>query len=108
MLVSAGLLSELGVFVLEAVGDVFKENETEDGVLVLRRTMLLRSLSAASQSLASKPRLAVELAFEEERLRGMSAVVLSGSLGKGHPKASRSSPVAPGRSAGQVLSPASA
>src|SRR5437879_1839535 len=38
-------------------------------------SMLLRSLSAASQSLASKPMLALELFFEEERVRGMEEVL---------------------------------
>lgn len=61
---------ELGAVLLEGVGDVFEEDEPEDDVLVSAASMLLRSLSAVSQSLASKPRLAVEaLSFAGRAMR---------------------------------------
>jgi hypothetical protein len=42
--------------------------------------MFERSLSAASQSLASKPRLAVELFLEEERARGIGRIFYPGRI----------------------------
>ena len=69
--VGAFSLREVYVFFLERVGDVFEKDQAEDDVLVFGRVHVDRSLSAASQSLASKPRLAVELFFEEERARGI-------------------------------------
>jgi len=46
---------------LEGVGDVFEEDQAENDVLVFGRVHVGAQLVAASQSLASKPRLAVEL-----------------------------------------------
>jgi hypothetical protein len=49
------------VVFLKGIGEVFEEDKTEDDVFYSAASMLLRGLSAASQGLASKPRLAVEL-----------------------------------------------
>jgi hypothetical protein len=51
------------VALLEAIRDVLEEDKAEDDVLVFGRVNVLRSLSAASQSFASKPMLAEEFAL---------------------------------------------
>ena len=50
--------NELGAVFFEGVGDVLEEDEPRTTCLYSAASMLLRSLSAASQSLASNPRLA--------------------------------------------------
>jgi hypothetical protein len=49
---------EFDAHFLERIGNIFEKNQAKNDVLVFSRAMLLRSLSAASHNLASKPRLA--------------------------------------------------
>ena len=63
---------ELGVLLLEGVGDVLEEDQAEDDVLVLGRVHVVAQRVGGGQSLASKPRLAEELAqLDLERARAM-------------------------------------
>ena len=64
---------QLRVMLFEGVGDVLKKDKAKDDVLIFGRVNVAAELSAANQSLASKPIWAAELAavFEEERARDM-------------------------------------
>jgi len=66
--------NELCPVFLKRVGDIFEEDEPQHDVACTpAASMLLRSLSAVSQSLASKPHMAADLAVDDCGLAGHGA-----------------------------------